>query len=187
MPDIKEVAIGTVVHGHQEVLLGKNDRARSWVKYQSPLRYSFYGGKIRRDIGERALDAFMRELWEESGLVADRDSIEKVAMILMTKHLPNGGRRFLRMHVFLAHKASGLLHRTPEMEGWRWCNQRALPHYAMLAADPEWMPQIFGGKKVIAQVEVDMYQRHLIKPVILQEVGRFPEDRPKFNECPSLV
>ena len=176
--EIREIATGTLVHGRQEVLLGKKERELSWRQYGSPLRWVFYGGKIKEY--ESPMEAFVREMGEESGLVVDKNSVEKVAMIFMKKHFPNGDIRILNIHMFLAHAAMGLPRTTREIEGWRWCNQGALPLYAMLAADRECMPLVFKGKKIVAEVEVDNYQRYLLKPPIIQEVE-------SFSKCPSLV
>jgi 8-oxo-dGTP pyrophosphatase MutT (NUDIX family) len=186
-PIIKEVVIGTVIHGHEEVLLGKKDPRRSLAQYGSPLRYVFYGGKVHVGKGELPEDAFVREFKEESCLVTDKDSIEKVALILMEKHLPNGAVNFLRMHVFLTRKTTGVLRGTDEMEGWRWCNQRALPTYAMLAADPYWMPMIFEGRKIVVHAVTDRTQQRLLSPIHIQEVEYFPDERSKSGECPSRI
>jgi 8-oxo-dGTP pyrophosphatase MutT (NUDIX family) len=185
---ITNVATGTVVHGRVDILLGQNNQKESWAKYGSPLRWSLFGGKIRRY--ESPLDAFARELPEEIGLTPIRSSTEQVAIILLHKRLPNGTYKHLRMHVFLASDWTGLPHQTDEMEGWRWCNQRALPRYAMLATDPVWMPLIFHGKKVIVSVFTDHMQKRLLpwKKVLIREVDYFHEDRPlRFRKCPPLV
>lgn len=184
---IREVAIGTEVHGREEVLLGRKDSRRSLAQFGDSPRYVFYGGKIRVEEGESPEDAFVREFREESGRIADKDSIEKMAMILMKKYLPNGAVKFLRMHVFLARKATGILRSTPEMEGWRWCNQCALPIRSMLVADPYWMPMIFQGKKIIGSAVVDRTQQHLLRPIRIREVKSLPDDWLKFDECPSLI
>ncbi len=172
--NIRKGAIGMVVHGSEEVLLGKKDAQRSQAQYGSPLRWLFFGGKINR--GESTRCAFRRELGEEIGLAPCMESLEKVAIVLVRKQIPNGECKFLRIHVFLAHKATGLPHRTGEIESWRWCNQHALPHYAMLAADPHWMPLIFSGKKIIVHAVVDKNQRYLLKKVLIREVKSFPDD-----------
>jgi 8-oxo-dGTP pyrophosphatase MutT (NUDIX family) len=154
-------------------------------QFGDSLRYVFYGGKIHVEKGESPEDGFIRELEEESGLVADKSSIEKMAIIHMEKHLPNGAVKFLRLHVFLARKTTGQLRPSDEMEGWRWCNQRALPTHSMLVADPHWMPMIFQGKKVVVRAIVDRTQQHLLKPIHIQEVKNFSEDLLTFDECPS--
>jgi 8-oxo-dGTP pyrophosphatase MutT (NUDIX family) len=185
---IRNVATGTVIHGGVDVLLGKHDQKTSWAKHGSPLRWGFFGGKVMKY--ESPLDAFVRELPEEIGLTPIRSSTEKVAIILLHKKLPNGTYKHLRMHVFLATKWTGLPHQTDEMEGWRWCNQNALPRYTMLATDPIWMPLVFHGKKIIVSAFTDYMQKHLLpgKKVLIREVDHFPEDRPlRFRECLSLV
>lgn len=182
---IKEVAIGTLVHGGVEVLLGKKEKKRSEVQHGSPLRWVFYGGKIER--GESTKEAFLREFQQESGLIADPGATEQVAIILMHKLMVDGSYKELRIHVFLTRKAKGVLRHTDEMEGWRWCNQAALPHYAMLAADPKWMPLVFGGKKVIARVVVDKHQRYLLRSILVREVKNFPALCPEDHHCPPLI
>lgn len=203
---IRNIATGTVVRGGVDVLLGKNDPDRSWTKYGSPLRWSFFGGKVKQ--GESTLDAFVRELPEEIGLKPVRNMTEQVAVILIHKWLPNGTYRHLRMHVFLARDWTGLPRETKgkEIREWRWCNQRALPYCGMLAADPLWMPLIFGGKKLIVRVVTDWKQGILYPPipvrgrrwpkskVLIREVESFSECFPQvespeleFDECPPLV
>src|SRR5687768_15729896 len=116
------------------VLLGMKKRGFGAGKWNG------YGGKM--DEGEAARAAAVRELREESGLVAEERRLETAALI----RFYFAGECKVLCRVFILKGPSGEPLETDEMAP-QWFPQEQLPFDAMWAADHVWLPLIFSGKK----------------------------------------
>jgi 8-oxo-dGTP diphosphatase len=122
-----------------KILLGKK-KVRFGAK-----KWNGFGGKIKE--GETPEKAAVRELKEESGLTAQEDAIEKVAVLIFYF---NGEPKFL-MHTYLVREWTGEIKETDEMIP-KWHSLEKVPYNEMWKADSVWMKKVFNGEKISAHV-----------------------------------
>lgn len=109
-------------------------------------KWNGFGGKLKN--GETPEAAALRELQEESGLVASSEDIQKVAVLAF--HFNEDTPVFL-MHTYLTRLWSGEAKETDEMLP-QWHALNAVPYDEMWDADRVWMKEILEGKKLAARV-----------------------------------
>jgi 8-oxo-dGTP diphosphatase len=107
--------------------------------------YNGYGGKI--DEGESPKSAAIRELYEESGLVAEESGLQQRAHIIFSF---DGVPRF-ECFVYLLRVWDGVPKATTEMGEPELFLIENLPK-KMWPADMEWLPKVLSGKMVVAKV-----------------------------------
>ena len=108
-------------------------------------KWNGYGGKVLEN--ETLRSAAVRELEEESGLVACEEALEQVGLI----RFYFDGSQLFECHVFLARAWRGEPLESEEMKP-RWFPVSQLPLEEMWAADGKWVPLILKGKKLEADV-----------------------------------
>ncbi|KAJ1451538.1 NUDIX hydrolase domain-like protein [Pelagophyceae sp. CCMP2097] len=117
--------------GRRQLLLGHKKRGFGVGKING------FGGKF--EVGESAEDCALRELREESGVVAT--SIRWRAQLLFT--FRDSGK-LMRVHVFEVTKFSGEPQETDEMRP-EWFDVSAMPYSRMWHDDTFWMPTFLEG------------------------------------------
>ncbi len=104
-----------------------------------------YGGKIRPDESPKA--ATVRELGEESNLLAKEKDLQQVAFI----RFYFDGNLVFQCHVFLLRAWENEPVETEEMKP-QWYPVAKLPFQDMWAADSKWIPLVLAGEKIEANV-----------------------------------
>lgn len=110
-------------------------------------KWNGYGGKFEE--GELPKTAALRELREESRLVAKEEDMEQVALM----HFYFEGQLTFECHVFFIHSWTGKPENSEEMTEHRWFDFDSLPLQEMWAADIRWIPLVLEGKKIRAKVD----------------------------------
>ena len=95
------------------------------------------GGRL--ELGETALDAAIRETWEEVGLVPH--GLEKRGEL----HFQFLDGYSLHCTVFMANRYTGTLIETDEADPF-WCDINSVPYAEMWADDVLWLPLMIGGQ-----------------------------------------
>ncbi len=92
-----------------------------------------------------------REVKEESGLVVEPASLDRVA--LLSFYWPGSlETRNQLVHVYQTTRFSGEPCDTAEMAGWGWHRNDALPCDRMFEADRHWLPYVLEKKRAIEGV-----------------------------------
>ncbi len=108
-------------------------------------KWNGYGGKVEE--GESPAAAAVRELEEESGLIATLQDLQQVALIrfYFDTHF------FSECSVYLIHAWQQEPVETEEMKP-TWYPLSQLPVEEMWAADREWVPRILSGETIEADI-----------------------------------
>jgi 8-oxo-dGTP diphosphatase len=122
-----------------QVLLGMKKRGFGKGKWNG------YGGKVDKE--ESPKDAAIRELQEESGLFALKESLDQVGLV----RFYFDEDQLFECHVFLIKTWQGEPRETEEMKP-HWFPISQLPLEEMWAGDNEWIPLILTGKKLEVEV-----------------------------------
>ncbi len=152
---------------NDEVLLAKKSRkigAGCW---------NGYGGGIEEN--ESILDSATRELKEESGLNADKEDLEKVAIIDFKNIKKDNSIFNCRVHFFLIRKWQGEPRETDEMLSPTFFKIDKLPLDEMMPADKIFMPLLLNGKKLIAKFTHTHFPTESLETNMLKEVEEFIE------------
>jgi 8-oxo-dGTP pyrophosphatase MutT (NUDIX family) len=108
-------------------------------------KWNGYGGKVQKD--ETPIIAAIRELEEESGLVADDKDLRQIALV----RFYFDGNPVFECYVFLTNAWRKEPVETEEMKP-QWYPISILPFDEMWAADAKWIPLILAGEKIEAEV-----------------------------------
>jgi 8-oxo-dGTP diphosphatase len=108
------------------------------------------GGKV--EPGESAVEAAVRELAEETGLVAGTDQLEEAGRI---RFLFAGSDRPMDVALFRASAVPGEPVATEELADPRWYAIDALPLADMWLDNAHWLPGLLAGGRVAMSVEYD--------------------------------
>lgn len=108
-------------------------------------KWNGYGGKVQAK--EYPITAAVRELKEESGLVADEKDLQQVALV----RFYFDGNPVFKCFVYTTRSWQNEPVETEEMRP-QWYLISNLPFEEMWAADAKWIPLILNGKKIEAEV-----------------------------------
>ena len=117
------------------------------------------------ELGETIRTAAARELYEESGIQALPQDLEKVAVVDFHNTKTDSTIFRCRVHVFLAPVWSGEVKETSEMRTPTWFPILKLPLDEMMPADWVWLPLVFEGRKITASAFYGPFQKELLGPV----------------------
>jgi mutator protein MutT len=120
-----------------EILLGHKRRGMGYGKWNG------FGGKI--EPGETMRQCAVRELREESGLVADEKDLELVGDLYFD--CPDSPEWAHAGIVYFVRRWKGTPALSDEMEP-RWFALENLPYDDMWQADCRWLPMVLSGKKI---------------------------------------
>lgn len=122
-----------------------------------------YGGKVAD--GESVGKTAVRELEEEAGVAVNPKKLKKVALIDFYEE----GEHIWECHVFFAPEWEGELRETEEMTTPRLYAFSELPYERMWKSDRAWLPLVFSGKRIHAEVHcpkgLDDVERFEYKPL----------------------
>ncbi|MFA6515037.1 MAG: NUDIX domain-containing protein [Candidatus Paceibacterota bacterium] len=133
-----------------------------------------YGGGIEE--GETPVQAAVRELKEESSVVALAEDLEKMAIMDFHNKKSDGTTFICRVYYFIIRKWTGEAKEINEMTNPTFFDKDNLPYDKMMPADKEYFLLILNGKKVVGKAKYGPYQKELLEDVIIKEVDSFPED-----------
>jgi 8-oxo-dGTP pyrophosphatase MutT (NUDIX family) len=114
-----------------------------------------YGGKVAE--GETIEKAMVRELEEESGLVAKTWRERGVIDFYFA-----GTDKIVEMHIFEVTEYEGVPVETEEMRPM-WFTKEKAPYNEMWPADREWMPLFFDGKDFTGTATFDSETKAFIE------------------------
>jgi len=120
--------------GRTEVLLGRKKEGLGAGRIVAP------GGKL--EPGETAVDASVREILEEVGLVVAAADLEPRGV--MTYHFPHRERWSQRSHVFVARSWKGEPEASDELDP-DWFALDAVPYDHMWDDARRWLPGVLDG------------------------------------------
>lgn len=124
-----------------------------------------YGGKVKTWLGERIIEATVREVEEEVGLSLHPQDLKKLAVIGFFF-----GNAFQReVHVFVSTTWQGKPISTNEMSEPVWYDILRLPWEKMWAGDQLWLPSVLSGEKVKADIFYCV-EGKTVEKVIMKEV-----------------
>lgn len=125
----------------QNVLLGMKKTGFGQGKYNG------FGGKINRE--EQVMDAAVRELVEECGLLADVRDLVKVGELDFI--FPDNCALDHDVHIYIVKQGQGKIIETDEMKP-EWFRVDQIPYAAMWQDDIHWLPQVLQGEKIKGKV-----------------------------------
>ena len=138
---MKKLLTLCIIHQHPKILLGMKKRgfgAGIW---------NGFGGKV--EDGETIQEAAIRELREESGLMAK--NINKMGVVEFEFE---NDPKILEVHIFHITDIVGKLVETEEMKP-QWFDVDNIPFDNMWPDDIHWMPYVLNGKKFTGKVLFD--------------------------------
>lgn len=129
---MKKIQTLLIVHKHPYILLGMKKRGFGAGKWNG------FGGHV--EDGEEIIDAAIRELYEEAGILARNP--EKFGVLEFV--FPDG--KILEVHFFRADDFYGEPTESEEMAP-KWFRINEIPYSDMWPDDKHWMPLFLDGKK----------------------------------------
>ena len=128
-------------------------------------RWNGFGGKL--EPGEALEEAAHRELYEESGLIANTLEHRGVINFTFLNNLDP-----LNVHIFHTDNIAGEPQETDEMRP-RWFKQDDIPYDLMWADDQHWLPLLLAGKSFRARF--NFHDEHTIHSFSVDEVARISD------------
>lgn len=109
-----------------------------------------YGGKEERD-DRNIMDTALRELLQESEVIAERDDLKKCAVVFFYDGR-NGDKLFMEVHFFTTERWKGSPRETNEMGSPSFFLKDEIPYEEMMEADREIFARILRGETYTAKV-----------------------------------
>ena len=132
-----------------------------------------YGGGLEGD--ESAKAAAVRELEEESGLIAEEKNLEKIGILKAYNHKSDGRVVLADVHFYIARHCTGELRETPEMITPTWFRPEEIPLNELMPADKLWLPRAFAGERLVVTVHYSPFQKEILEPIQIEVVDRFDD------------
>jgi ADP-ribose pyrophosphatase YjhB (NUDIX family) len=111
-------------------------------------KYNGFGGKFDSEKGDKTIeDTAIRELNEESALIANKSDLKKMAVIDFV--FPANQKYNQRVHVYFLPRWMGTPKKTTEMDP-KTFSMNALPYDQMWDSDKLWLPQLIDNKSFYA-------------------------------------
>ena len=139
------------------ILLGMKKRGFGKGKYNG------FGGKLQEN--ETVKQAAIRELYEESNLIAKEKDIEQIAILLFEFV---GDDFIMEVNVFKTHVYSGNEKESDEMKPI-WFSFDEIPYSQMWADDEFWFPLMFKGKHFFGFFQFKGQQKMLSQKITITE------------------
>ncbi len=130
----KKILTLTVIHDDKKILLGMKKRG------YAAGRWNGFGGKLNP--GESVEEGMLRELNEESGLIATE--YEKIGKLTFESEDED---YVSEVHLYRIHNFKGEPLETEEMKP-KWFNFEEIPYTDMWPDDLIWLPMVLAGDKV---------------------------------------
>lgn len=125
----------------QQVLLGMKKTGFGKGKYNG------FGGKI--NTAETVIDAVVRELQEECGVLAKEQDLIKVGELDFV--FPANPALDHDVHIYVTERWQGEIVESDEMKP-EWFVVSQIPYEAMWEDDIHWLPQVLQGEKIKGKV-----------------------------------
>jgi len=138
----RKIFSGVLIQKQQNVLLGMKNRGFGKGKWQ----HSF-AGKV--ELSESLVDAAQRELFEESGLIVEKDNLVKIGYFEYEFTDARIVPWIMEVHIFGATEWKGEIRASEEISP-EWCNKSAIPYRQMWKDNEYWLDSILQGHKVRA-------------------------------------
>lgn len=126
---------------NRKILLGLKKRGFGKGKLNG------FGGKVEKD--ETVEAAAVRELYEETGIIASTEHLKKVGELTFVFPHIEDNKWDQIVHVFIVGEWKGEAKETDEMMPL-WVNLDELPFDKMWDDDKHWLPLVLDGRKVVA-------------------------------------
>ncbi len=108
-------------------------------------KYNGFGGKPL--VNETIIEAAIRELQEESSIIAPKENLVKAAeLTFIFPHQPEWNQI---VHVFTAGQWKNQAEESDEMQP-AWFDYSQIPFHQMWADDKHWLPLVLQGEKLTA-------------------------------------
>ena len=130
-----------------------------------------YGGGI--EPGETIEECVLRELKDESGVIAKEEDIEKIAIVHCHNTTSTGEKFTCTVHFYLVYHWEGEPQETEEMVTPTWFPMNELPFYAMMPTDGDWLQDALNGENVEADVYLGPFQKTKTAPTTIKYVTSF--------------
>lgn len=137
-----------------------------------------YGGKIDPS-DKNPVEAAKRELEKESTVSVFKKDLKEVGMIIFNNLDNEGNWTVWRVYTFLVENWYGIPQTTVEMRDPQPFDVNNLPEAEMPPADPEWLPIVLVGKKIIARFDYGPNQERLLAEGKIMIVENLPETWPE--------
>lgn len=121
----------------RRILLGMKKRGFGVNKWNG------FGGKINE--GESVEEAACRELFEEAGVIVQREELAKMGEIYF--YFPHEEKWDQVVHVYFIRKWNGQPRESEEMKP-QWYDVGSIPYDSMWVDDEYWLPKVLEGKRV---------------------------------------
>lgn len=144
---MRQVTTLAIIEDNDQVLLAMKKRGfgAGW--------WNGYGGKVSP--GESITEAMLRELEEESGLIATEYRSRGII-----KFYFEGSGLEVEMNIFEVTEYTGELVETSEMRP-QWFPREEIPYEEMWPADQEWIPMFLEGHNITGQAVFDSETKEL--------------------------
>lgn len=133
-----------------------------------------YGGGLEAEETPEA--AAVRELEEESELVAEEKNLEKIGILKAYSHKSDGRVVQADVHFYIARRCKGEPKEKPDMITPTWFLPHEIPWDELMPADKLWLPRVFAGERLVVTVHYGPFQKELLEPIHIEVVERFNEN-----------